>query len=70
MRKSINLLNNEDSNSLSNDLVTISRNRTERKKTADFDSYLAFMEETSAVFGFGIKRKHYPIKADNRSFIL
>lgn len=52
MRKSVNLLTNENPATLSRDLDAIAQGRAQRDMTTDFASYLDFLEEAAAAFGF------------------
>lgn len=57
MRKTINLLSDENPASLGKDMDAISESRRTRSSEADFDSYIDFLEETSAIIGFSTKKK-------------
>jgi hypothetical protein len=59
------IINDSDPSSLARDLNSMARSRAERRATADFESYLDFLEETSAIFGFKKKKKEpLEIKGD------
>ena len=57
MRKTINLLSDENPASLGKDMDAISESRRTRSSEADFDSYIDFLEETSSIIGFSTKKK-------------
>jgi hypothetical protein len=56
MKKPVNILNDCDPSLLAETLEVMARSRARRHAEADFESYLDFLEETSAFFGFKKKR--------------
>lgn len=60
MRKPINLFSDSDPSSLAATLEAIDKSRRERSAAADFESYLDFLEQTSALFGFVRKERSVP----------
>ncbi|MBF0506019.1 MAG: hypothetical protein HQL09_04200 [Nitrospirae bacterium] len=70
MRNSANLLNDTDTVTLNRDMDAIARNHSQRDLNRDFDSYLTFLEESAAAFGFNPVKRNKPLEVAGNAPLL